>query len=237
MKIILSLFLFLALTASASTPARVSLPEASLGTAEYDVKYRLAGITTHVATATISFEESEWEGKPAYHSSALIKTQPFFRLFLNAEYKAEAWFSRNDLSPLHFVHSFKDGKYEVFYDYDSRIARSVWTAEGKETVVREDEFREKKAMDLLSALHFVRFNDFKKVGESEDILIVMPREARDGDIGWDDDHLVLRIKGEGVMENGSGNQMSIWRSTDSDRRIQRLEMDLSSGSLRCILRP
>ena len=239
MKKILSLFLFVALSASATAPATVTVPDASLGAVDYDVCYRLAGITTKVATATVTFVESEWDGKPAYHSLARIVTQPFFRLFLKAEYRAEAWYAKDDLKPLCFVHPFKEGNkeglYEVSYEYGDHVARSSWAVEGREPVRKTFEIQGgKPAMELLSALTFVRFHDFKDAPET--VTLIMPSKARDAGIGMKDDHILLQISGNGVMENGSGNTLRFWRSPAPDRRILRLEADLSSGSLRCTVK-
>ena len=229
------LLLFLALAATAAAPATDRVPAASLGAVVYDVCYRLAGITTKVATATVTFEESEWEGKPAYHSLALIQTQPVFRLFLKAEYKAEAWYSREDLSPLYFIHPFSDGKqsgkYEVVYD-PGRQARSRRSVENGEPVEKLYKPLDKPHMELLSALTFVRFHDFRE-GAPVDVVLLLPSRSCDAVIGPEDDHILLRMSGNGMMENGSGNNLLLWRSNESDRRILRLESDLSTGSLRC----
>ena len=92
-----------------------SSPEA-LGTVKYDVRYKRGKLDARVATATISWEESAWQGTPALHSAAVIRTTPLFKLFLGSDYFAEACFDRKDLSPLYFINPFKsggkDGKYE-----------------------------------------------------------------------------------------------------------------------------
>lgn len=229
------LVLILALAATTTAPATGGVPDESLGAVVYDVCYKLAGITTKVATATITFVESEWEGKPAYRSTARIETQPFFRLFLKAEYKAEAWYSTEDLAPLYFLYPFTDGKnagkYEVTYDYDSHFARSLWAVEGSEPLEREHPLQDgKPSMELLSALTFLRFHNFKD-GAPETITLLMPSQARDATIYPDGDRLTLRINGDGVMENGSGSNLVFWRSSGASRRILRLESDLGTGSL------
>lgn len=229
------LFFILALAASATAPATDKVPDASLGAVSYDVCYKLAGITTKVATATITFVESERDGKKAYHSTAKIETQPFFRLFLKAEYKAEAWYSAGDLAPLYFDYPFTDGKsagkYEVSYDYDTRFARSVWAIEGSEPLEREHPLQDDKpSMELLSALTYIRFHDINDEA-SETVILLMPSQARDATITRHGDQLTLRINGSGVMENGSGSDLRFWRSSGPDRNIQRLESDLGTGSL------
>ena len=164
------LVLILALAATTTAPATGGVPDESLGAVVYDVCYKLAGITTKVATATITFVESEREGQPVYHSTARIETQPFFRLFLKAQYKAEAWYSAGDIAPLYFLYPFTDGKnagkYEVTYDYDTHFARSVWAVEGSEPLETEHPLRkDKPSMELLSALTYVRFHDSWCSGE------------------------------------------------------------------------
>ena len=239
MKKILSLFLFVALSASATAPATVTVPDASLGAVDYDVCYRLAGITTKVATATVTFVESEWDGKPAYHSLAKIVTQPFFRLFLKPEYKAEAWYAREDLSPLYFTNPFTDGKkegnYVVYYNYTSRTIRSAWTVEGEEPLEMTYDMGDQPMMELLSTLMFVRYHDFGE-GTPVKIAVIFPSKARDAEISRVGDNLVLQIVGKGIMENGSGNRLLFRRSTAPDRRILRLEADLGSGTLICTAR-
>lgn len=229
------LLLLIALVASTTAPATDRVPDASLGAVVYDVCYKLAGITTKVATATITFVESEREGQPVYHSTARIETQPFFRLFLKAQYKAEAWYSVEDLAPLYFNYPFTDGKnagkYEVTYDYDTHFARSVWAVEGSEPLEREHPLqKDKPSMELLSALNYIRFHDFKE-GTPETVTLLMPSKAREATVTQEGERITFRINGNGVMENGSGNDLVFWRSSSPDRSILRLESDLGTGSL------
>ena len=41
----------------------------------------------------------------------------------------------------------------------------------------------------------------------------------------------LKMIGEGLMENGSGNVIILWRSTGADRCILGVEVALSSGTM------
>jgi hypothetical protein len=43
--------------------------------------------------------------------------------------------------------------------------------------------------------------------------------------------LLLRLTERGLMENGSGNEIYIWRSSGPDRNILGLETNLSTGSM------
>ena len=64
----------------------------TLGQARYEVRYKLGLIDTRVVSAEITWEESTWNGIPAYYSAAIIETTPFFRLFLASNYFAETYF-------------------------------------------------------------------------------------------------------------------------------------------------
>ena len=43
------------------------------------------------------------------------------------------------------------------------------------------------------------------------------------------ERFLLTMTGMGLMENGAGNKISVWRSTGSDRTLLALEVDLGSG--------
>ena len=43
------------------------------------------------------------------------------------------------------------------------------------------------------------------------------------------ERFLLELKEKGLMENGSGNRIVVWRSTGSDRRLLGLEVGLGSG--------
>lgn len=235
------LFLLLALTASAASasataPATDSLPAESQGAAVYDLLYKVFGITAKVATATFTLEESEWEGHPAYLSTARIVMQPLFRFFLMPEYTAKAWYTHNTLSPLYFTHPFEDSKkkgtYEVVYDYDSQKVHSIWAVEGKETEETVVDLRDQVCLELLSTLNYLRFHDFSE-DAPEKVVLLMPTVTSDAEISLQDDHILLRVLGEGVLEDGSGHNLLFWRSSGPDRRVLGFETDLGSGTLFC----
>ena len=94
-------FAFLsAFVATAATKASHGASPESLGTFNYDVRYKNGLINAKVATATITWEESKWQNRPAYHSSALVKATPVFALFISSDYVAETYFSHSGLAPL-----------------------------------------------------------------------------------------------------------------------------------------
>lgn len=235
------LILFLALTtcasASAAAPATDSLPGEPLGTVVYDLCFKIFGITAKVATATFTIEESEWEGQPAYLSTALISTQPILRAILRPEYTAKAWYT-DDFTPLYFTHPYengkKKGKYEVIYDHDAHQVHSIVDYEGEEPDDKVFDLQDGNHMELLSTLNYLRFHDFSEEAP-EKVVLLMPMASSNAEISLEDDHMLVRVLGQGVLEDGSGHNLLFWRSTDPDRHILRFETPLGSGSLICIL--
>lgn len=240
MKKILVFFLALAACASASaaTPEKDKIPDEAVGSVVYDLCFRIFGITAKVATATFTIEESEWEGQPAYLSTAHIATQPLMKAFLKPEYVAKAWYSREDFTPLYFTHPYENGKkkgqYEVIYDYDSLLVHSIITYKGEEPEDKVFNLRDGMHMELLTTLNYIRFHDFPE-DAYEKVVLLMPMAASDARICPEEDHFLVRVLGKGVLEDSSGHNLLFWRSSDPDRHIVRFETQLGSGTLICIL--
>ena len=94
-------------------------------------------------------------------------------------------------------------------------------------------------MDMLSLLQYVRFQHFK-AGESRSLLLLMGARSVSATLtfqgadterfpGIKTERFLLKMKERGLMENGSGNEITVWRSTGDDCRILGLETALSSG--------
>ena len=103
-------------TTTAATKASHKASPESLGTFNYDVRYKNGLINAKVATATITWEESKWQNRPAYHSSALVKAAPVFALFISSDYVAETYFSHSGLAPLYFINPFKGVDEQTYVD-------------------------------------------------------------------------------------------------------------------------
>ena len=215
-------------------------PEA-LGTVKYVVRYQRGKLDARVATATITWEMSTWNETPALHSTALVKTTPLFKLFLGSDYFAETYFGRKDLSPLYFINPFKNGKYEYFYRQETGLIESTIDEGDGQPAYMTFPF-DGRTMDLLSLLHFVRFLDPSKAGSPYDIQLLMASKCHPARIeyqGIDNDKFpgiptekfLVKMTERGLMENGSGDELHIWRSPGPDRRLLALETALSSGSM------
>ena len=238
----------LAFMASITAPGAGNPPEESLGAVNYDVRYKLGALNTKVASATISWEKAEWKQHPAYHSHALVQTTPFFKLFLGSDYTADTYLSQNGLTPLFFSNPFKDGsRVEYVYNGESQeIESQTFLASGE---VKDETFPfDGRTMDLLSLVHYLRFQSFSASGKDLAMHLLMGGKSYAARIvyqGADTDkfpdlpaeRILVKMTDHGLMENGSGNEIFLWRSSAPDRRILGLEVALSTGTMICRIRP
>ena len=239
-RIIALALLLLGLTATAAGKPG---PEA-LGTVQYDVRYKLGALNTKVADATISLENSTWNGQAALHSHASIKAKSIFKLFMKAGYQVDLYLTPSNVEPIYYINPFKkdgqDGKVEFTYDRGKKTIESVAVRPPEEAVTQTIPL-DGKTMDLLSALQHARFLNLAS-GSSESLSLiksgrVIPATLTNQGIdnerfpGHEAERMQLKMTGEGLMENGSGNVITLWRSTGADRCILGVEVALSSGTM------
>ena len=237
-RTILVLMAILVAAGSARAARRVA-PEA-LGTVRYEVRYKWGGVNTKVADATISLERASWEKQDAYHSHVAIQASSIFRLFMSSDYLVDIYLSQATLDPLYFVNPVKKGgKYEYFYDKKAGVIRSealLPPADPVSTTFPMDG----RTMDLAMLLQYVRFVTLAE-GASQKLHVLMSgksfaatliHEGTDSDRypGRTADRFLVRMTERGLMENGSGKEITVWRSTGSDRHILGLETTLSGSS-------
>ena len=235
------LFALLAILLSATLCGARKLPSSALGTFTYEVRYTWGAINAKVATATISLEPARWDGRDSYHSHAFVKTSAIFRLFIGADLTVDSYIAQSDLLPLYTLNPYrkggKDCKFEYIYDRDKRLVTNV--AQGpKETQTNQFAF-DGKIFDLLTLLAYCRF----EAGEKSVTLTLMLGEAaypailsyqgKDTETfpGEEAERFLLRLTERGVMENGSGNEVTFWRSSGSDRKILGLEAAIDPGHM------
>lgn len=230
--------LALPLLLSASAPAPVS--SAALGTVRYEVRYQSKGFDTKVADATISLEEGAWEGRPALHARAVIRAAAIFRLFMNAEYLADSYLAMGGrIEPMYYMNPVKrSGKFECIYDRSSKTISSEFVRPPADPVL-ETLPLDGKTMDLLSLLQYVRFSDLPagrsqsmrvlKAGESVPATLRCQGLDKDRFPDLEADRFLLEMPEKGLMENGSGKQIVVWRAHGVDRTLLGLEVNLGSG--------
>lgn len=233
------LFVSLLLLATSLCEAR-KLPKETLGTANYEIRYKWGAINAKVATIDLTLKEDKWEDHPAYHSQAVIKTSAIFSLFIGSDMKADCYIAQSDLQPLYFVNPHKKGGKDVRFTfvYDRKTRQIESTFEGVKDTTTRNFAMDGKTYDLLSVIEFVRFLETSYNTVDINLLLgedrypgVLVYQGKDTEKfpGRNTDRFVLRLTGRGVMENGSGNELVFWRSTGPDRRIIALEAPVSPG--------
>lgn len=237
----LAAFLFLSLN---SAPAPEAVPAEALGPVKYEVRYNLKGISTKVADATISLEKGRWNQQEALHSHAEITASSIFRLFMASEYVSDAYLTADSREPLYSVNPIKkgkkEGKFECRYDQNSKTVTSEYAPPSDKPVLGTYPL-DGLTMDLLSLVQYVRFHDIP-AGKTLNIHLLMKgrrvaatlaNQGQDKEKfpGKEADKLFIKMIETGLMENGSGNEITVWRSTDSSHLILGLETNLSSGTM------
>lgn len=233
------LFVSLALLAASLCEAR-KLPKETLGTVNYEIRYKWGAINTKVASIDLSLSPEKWENVQAYHSRASIKTSAIFSLFIGADMTADSYIAQSDLQPLYFVNPHKKGGKDVRFTfvYDRKTKQIESTFEGVKETTTKNFPMDGKTYDLLSVIEFVRFLEASYNTVDINLLLgddrypgVLVYQGKDTEKfpGKETERFVLRLTGRGVMENGSGNELVFWRSLGEDRRIIALEAPVNPG--------
>ena len=163
---------------------------------------------------------------------------------MKAGYEVDLYLTPSQVEPIYYINPFKkdgqDGKVEFAYDRNKKTIKSVAVQPPEEVVVQTLPL-DGKTMDLLSALQHVRFLNLASGGSESLSLIKSGRviQATLTNQGLDNERfpghkaerMQLKMIGEGLMENGSGNVITLWRSTGADRCILGVEVALSSGTM------
>ena len=94
--------------------------------------YQWGVINSDVGTATVSLEETEYNGIPVFHCDVSGRTSRLFDLVFKVREQFDSWFTRDGLHPMRFTRDTHEGKYEArnnyVYDWNSsRILADVYT--------------------------------------------------------------------------------------------------------------
>ena len=215
------------------------LPAEALGTVQYEIRYTWGAIDAKVGTITISLNPATWENQAAYHSHGFLKTSSVFKLFIGADLTVDSDVAQSDLQPLYFINPYKKGgkdcKFEFTYGRNG-VIDAVY--QGPKQTLTKTWPMDGKTFDLLSLLVFVRFRDAAEKTVNSKVLLdencypaTLTYQGKDTEKipGVETERFLLRLTERGVMENGSGTELLIWRSPGADRRILCLEAPLSPG--------
>lgn len=234
------LLAFAVLLLSANICGARKLPAEALGTVTYEIRYKWGAINAKVASIDLSLNPGKWENYQTYYSKAVIKTSAVFSLFIGADMTAEAHIDQADLQPLYFINPHKkSGKNVCFtFVYNRKTKLIESTFQGVKDVSERTFPMDGKTYDLLSSIAFVRFLDASAKPVSLNLLLGEERypgeviyQGKDTEKfpGIETERFVIRLTGRGVMENGSGNELTLWRSTGSDHKLIGLEAPISPG--------
>ena len=220
-------------------PAPTQVPDAALGATTYEVRYNSGGLNLKVADATISLERAIREGERVLHAHAAIRAASIFRLFLNAEYIADAYLEPATRAPIYYMNPVKKtGKFECIYDRAGKTIAMEFVRPPA-APVKESFALDGRTMDLLSLLENIRFLDLG-AGKTLSLRILkagfsvpgtLTNEGPDSERfpGLVADRFQVLMPEQGLMENGAGNRITVWVSREPDRRMLGLEVDLGSG--------
>ena len=242
------LLLLSALLLCASLCEARKLPAEALGTLKYEIRYKWGAINAKVASIDLSLNADKWENHHTYHSKAVIKTSAVFSLFIGADMAAECQIEQSDLQPLYFINPHKKGGKDVCFTfiYNRKTKNIESTFQDVKATSTKNFPMDGKTYDLLSVIQFVRFLDASSK-KNVDINLLLGEDRYPGVLtyegkdtkrfpGRETDRFVLRLTGRGVMENGSGNELTFWRSTGSDRNIVGLEAPINPGFMTILIK-
>lgn len=210
---------------------------------EYELRYKLGAMKTKVANATMTLEPSEWQEQPAYLSVVKIRVAPVFRLFMRAEYMAGLYLSNPGMES---VYNFSQTGKDYTYCYYGKGERGIHFERHPKGRKQGEHFffdNDGRTFELLSLLWYIRRFDFDRT-ETLDLKAFFTGTIMDCQVrrtgqdsekypGHTADCIQVDLLGRGLMENGSGNQVLVWRDTEGTRPILGLEISLGKGTMFC----
>ena len=221
----------------------VSPTEPGTENLRYEVRYLYGALNARVANATFTLAPDVWEGKDVYRTDIRIRVKPLFRLFLNADYIVEGRFTRPGMEPLYYFTPsggecwcrYTEGEEGVYY------WRKMGKMESPEIYTYPNDG---KTLELMSMLYYARTFDFKE-GVPCEVKVILGGKLFPATITWEKTdterypghraqvlHLVFPERG--LMENGSGNEATLWRDADGSHPILGLQVGLGKkGTMVC----
>lgn len=90
----------------------------------YRIHFKWGAISSDVATATLSLEQTTLNGKPVFASRLFGQTARFYDSFFKLREDFRSWYLVDGLSPQKFYRDTREGRYRCTNDY-----RFVWDAD------------------------------------------------------------------------------------------------------------
>lgn len=242
----LAVFILALLPVLAFVPERKALPESAEGETRYAVHFIRGNIKVKMATATLQLHEGSWQEKPAYNASFTVRAANVFKLFLLNEYKVHLFLSKADMHPYYyaFPHKKKGKQRHLEFFYREQEVESVLRiGDNPEPVRRVFPDDGRPTMDVASMSFFLRSIDPTALKDKplrvNLLLASMAVPADVSYIGTDSSfwpgestqHLMVKMQGRGLMENGAGDEIHLWISQAPERAIRGLQVNLGKNAV------
>ena len=205
---------------------------------KYEIRYKLGIMNTRVASAIIKLNPDNWKDQPALYSEASVQVAPVFRLFLSEKYYAYLYLSNDEKKPIYYYNLNKKGYTDCQYSPDIvHYERHI-----EENDVRiYDVPNDGLTMEIFSMLFFVRDVELSP-GQSMKMKTYLYGDFRNTNLkmlgkdntrfpGRTADAFVVEMPEKGLMENGSGNSVYIWRDSKGTRPVLGIEIPLNTGTM------
>ena len=196
---------------------------------EYEVRYLYGAINARAASAFFDMKPDIWEGKEVNTLNISIRVKSIFRLFLKDEYAVEGQFTRPGMKPLYYYCPSSKGEGWCRYtegDEGVHYWRFFEKMPAPESFIYPNDGR---TMEMMSLLYFARTYDFQE-GVPCEVKVLIGGKPYRGTITWEGtdlerypghqaQRLRLVLTERGIMENGSGNEVVLWREAEGARII------------------
>lgn len=242
------LLLLLSFVGSSQTPSERSSEDFAFKTGEW-LKFRMSYSNfLNAGYSTISVNETENEGKEAFHIVGKGKSTGLISLFFKVKDNYETFMYKESLKPYRFIRQINEGGYtknkEILFDYEEEIA----TVKNYKHNTIENYPISSNIQDMLSTLYFMRNQalDSMAVGDEIEIKMFFDQETT---------NFKLRFLGKEVIRTKFGKisalkfrpvvqagrvfkekeSVTVWVSADKNRIPLRIKASLAVGSLRADL--
>ncbi len=217
----------------------------------YHAYYNWGFVWVNAGEVTFAVDDSEWQGKDAWHIKAYGNTYKAYDLFFKVRDSFDVWVDPLSLKPLEFHRRTNEGSYiahhHYLFDNAAREVRASISKRGKayrDTVFPWPEC----SFDLLSMVYQARNINFSQYREGQKIPINM---IVDGDVY----NLYIRYLGKENVKDRSGREyrclkfspllvegtifedgeeMLVWVTDDKNRIPIMVEAKIQVGSVKAV---
>ena len=195
--------------------------------------------------ASLSLEETEFNGEPVFHAVGLGRTVGFARWFFKVEDRYESYFKKDLISPVHFIRDIDEGGYtkDVTIDFDK--SNQIANVHDKKRNTRASFSTKPNVQDLISAFYYLR-NHFDTTGIKKGDYVSI-------NMFFDNENFKFKLKflGHETIKSKFGKikclklrpyvqsgrvfreseSLTLWVSNDKNKLPVKVRADLAVGSI------